>query len=147
MRPIAAIATLAFLIPAGCGGAGGTPATGTPPNRDPSTPPIAARIAHPVTQHGETRQDDYYWLREKNGTALRYLKDENEHTRHVLKPTEALREKLFAEIRARVRQTDVDVPVLDRGYYYYERTVEGAQYPLHCRRRGRLDAPKRSCSI
>ena len=103
-------------------------------------------IAHPVTQHGETRHDDYYWLREKNGAVLRYLKDENEHTRHVLEPTEALREKLFAEIRARVRQTDIDVPVFDRGFYYYERTVEA--HSIHCTAAGAAAwmRRKRSCS-
>jgi oligopeptidase B len=92
--------------------------------------------------HGETRQDDYYWLRDKDGSSLNYLKVENAYTSHVLAPTDALREQLFKEIKGRIRETDVDVPVLDRGYYYYERTVEGLQYPLNCRKRGSLDAPE-----
>jgi oligopeptidase B len=106
-------------------------------------PPIAQAIAHPVTQHGETRQDDYFWLREKtNPAVLQYLKDENAYTEHTLAPIAALREQLFAEIKGRIRETDIDVPVFDRGFYYYARTIEGQQYPVHCRKRGSLDAPE-----
>ena len=124
-----------------------TPRSAPPPDRDPSTAPIAEVIAHPVTQHGETRQDDYFWLREKdNPKVLAYLKDENAHTTHVLQPTEALREQLFAEIKGRIRETDADVPFFDRGYHYYSRTVEGSQYPIECRKRGSrsgaMDAPE-----
>jgi oligopeptidase B len=143
---------IALFAGAGCGGASVTasaPAsTVAQPividlDRDPSTPPIAPKVAHPVTIHGETRQDDYYWMRDKNSAPpLHYLKVENAYTSHVLAPTDALRERLFKEIKGRIRETDVDVPVFDRGYYYYERTVEGSQYPLNCRKRGSLDAPE-----
>ncbi len=109
---------------------------------DPSKPPVAKRVPHPITQHGITREDDYHWLREKNGNALTYLKQENAYTRHVMAPLAALQETVFTEIKSRIRETDMDVPVFDRGYYYYSRTVEGAQYPLHCRKRGSLDAPE-----
>jgi oligopeptidase B len=128
------------LIWVACGIARPTTPQSTRPDRDPSTPPIARAIAHPVTQHGETRQDDYYWLRDKNDKALRYLKEENEHTKHVLAPTAALRERLFTEIKGRIRETDEDVPFFDRGYHYYSRTIEGAQYPIECRKRGSRSA-------
>lgn len=124
-------------------GCGGTAPAVSFPDRDAPQPPVVAAIPHPVTAHGETRQDDYYWLREKeNPAVLQYLKDENAYTDEVLAPVAGLREKLFIEIKSRIKETDVDVPVFDRGFYYYTRTVEGQQYPIHCRKRGSLDAPE-----
>ena len=35
-----------------------------------------------------------------------------------------------------IKQTDVSVPFRDGAYWYYSRTEEGLQYPIHCRRRG-----------
>lgn len=128
----------------GCGAAARieTQAPGPRDPADPAAPPTAARIPHPVTRHGETLQDDYHWLRNKDDATLRYLREENAYTTRVLAPTEPLREALFHEIKGRIRETDADVPVHERGYYYYSRTVEGAQYPIECRKRGSLSAPE-----
>jgi len=134
--------TAMLLTVAACGGTGRATTTAASAHDDPSIPPVAKVMPHPVTLHGETLHDDYFWLREKNDTALSYLKQENAYAQHVLSPTAALREKLFVEIKSRIRETDVDVPVFDRGFHYYSRTVEGAQYPLYCRKRGTLDAPE-----
>jgi oligopeptidase B len=41
-----------------------------------------------------------------------------------------------------MQQTDQNVPVRDRGYWYYERTVKGKQHPIRCRKKGSLDAPE-----
>jgi oligopeptidase B len=43
---------------------------------------------------------------------------------------------------ARIKQTDLSVPVRDGGWWYYTRTEEGLQYPIHARKRGSLDAPE-----
>ncbi len=60
--------------------------------------------------HGVVRVDDYYWLRERdNPEVTAYLEAENEHTRAVMAPTEALQETLFAEIKGRIKQTDMSV--------------------------------------
>ena len=45
-----------------------------------------------------------------------------------------LRETLFQEIRSRVVETDVSVPVVDGPWAYYHRTVQGQDYAIHCRR-------------
>ena len=36
--------------------------------------------------------------------------------------------------------TDLSVPARNNGYYYYSRTEAGKQYPIHCRKKGSLDA-------
>lgn len=107
------------------------------------TPPVAKRVPHPVTLHGDTRQDDYFWLREKENPEVRaYLEAEAAYTAQVMKPTEALQQKLYEEMLGRIQQTDLEVPYRKGGFYYYSRTEEGKQYPIFCRKKGSLEAPE-----
>jgi oligopeptidase B len=108
-----------------------------------ATPPVAKKVPHKLEQHGETRIDDFFWIKDKtNKDVLKYLESENAYTATVLKPTEPFQAKLYKEFLSRIKQTDEDVPVRDRGYWYYSRTVEGKQYPIHCRKKGTTDAPE-----
>jgi oligopeptidase B len=50
-----------------------------------------------------------------------------------------LRQAIFGEIKSRTKETDLSVPVRDRGWWYYARTVEGKQYAVNCRRAVRPD--------
>ncbi|MCC6342742.1 MAG: S9 family peptidase [Bryobacterales bacterium] len=99
------------------------------------------RLPKQITQHGQTRVDDYFWLRDGDPAAIRaYLDAENAYTETMLKPAEALRSRLYEEILGRVEQNDTSAPVPLRGYLYYSRTVDGKAYPLYCRRKGSMDA-------
>jgi len=110
---------------------------------DPLKPPVAARKAKQVTLHGETRTDDFFWLREKSDPAVAaYLEAENKYAKAILLPTEKLQEKLYNEMLGRIKQTDLSVPYKEGDYFYYSRTEEGKQYPIHCRKKGSLDAPE-----
>jgi len=105
-----------------------------------ATPPVAKKVPHKIEWHGDARTDDYFWLKDKkNPDVIKYLEAENAYTAAVLKPTEKFQEALYKEFLTRIKQTDEDVPVKDRGYWYYTRTVEGKQYPIHCRKKGSLD--------
>ncbi len=106
-------------------------------------PPVAEKIRTELSAHGQTRVDNYYWLRERdNPKVIAYLQEENDYLSAVMKPTEALQEKLYGEIVGRIKQTDMSVPYRTRGYYYYTRFEEGKEYPVYCRKKGRLEAPE-----
>ena len=99
------------------------------------TPPVARQESTPTTLHGQTLEDNYRWMRDKSSPELiAYLTAENEYTTSVMKPTEELQAKLYAEMLSHIKETDESVPYRDHGWYYYTRTVEGSQYPIHCRR-------------
>lgn len=103
----------------------------------PGPPPVAKPVPHELLQHGDKRIDNFFWIKEKtNKDVLKYLEAENAYTAAALKPTEAFQKKLYDEFLSRIKQTDQDVPVRDRGYLYYSRTVEGKQYPIRCRKKG-----------
>ena len=98
--------------------------------------PPRARVAPTrLETHGVVRVDDYYWLRERdNPEVIAHLEAENEYTRAVLAPTEALQDTLFAEIKGRIKQTDMSVPYREGGHVYYTRHEDGREYPIYCRR-------------
>jgi oligopeptidase B len=105
------------------------------------TPPVATKIPKIRELHGDRFEDDYYWLRDKsNPEVTKYLQAENAYTDAVMKPLEGLQEQLYKELVARIKETDLSVPFRDGGYFYYSRTEQGKQYPIHCRKKGSLDA-------
>ena len=104
-------------------------------------PPVARIEPWQSTLHGDTRTDNYFWLRDrKNPETIQYLEAENEYTRAVMKPTEELQAGLYAEMLGRIKQTDTSVPVKRDEYFYYTRTEEGKQYATYCRKKGSLEA-------
>ena len=104
-------------------------------------PPVASRKPHEVVLHGDRRVDEYFWLREKSDPeVIAYLEAENAYTDRVMAGTKELQEKLYQEMLARIRQTDLSVPYRENGWLYYSRTEEGKQYPIYCRKRGSLEA-------
>ena len=97
--------------------------------------PVAPRRPHRHEKHGDVRIDDYYWLRERDNPEVReYLEAENEHVREVMAGTAAFEERLFEEIKGRIKQTDMSVPYREDAYRYYRRYEEGREYEIHCRR-------------
>jgi oligopeptidase B len=116
---------------------------------------LAAPVAEkrPDTLTGN-RIDNYYWMKltdaQKNAEqkdeittkVVNYLTSENDYLSARLKHTEALQEKLYNEIVGRIKQTDESVPYKLNGYWYYTRFEEGKEYPIHCRKKGTLEAPE-----
>ncbi|GAU12187.1 hypothetical protein TSUD_01540 [Trifolium subterraneum] len=48
--------------------------------------------------------------------------------------TKEIEDKLFAEIRGRIKEEDVSAPLRKGPYYYYTKNLEGKEYVQHCRR-------------
>lgn len=111
----------------------------------PSTPvpPVAKRVDHVQVWHGEKVSDPYFWLREKGSPAVvAHLEAENAYADAMTAGLKPFEESLYKEFLSRIKQTDLSVPTLNRGYYYYSRTVEGQQYGILCRKKGSLEAPE-----
>ena len=108
-------------------------------------PPRAERRPTTSVRHGVTLADDYAWLRAENwrevmrdpsvlDPAIRaYLEAENAYQKAALAHTEPLQEKLFAEMKGRIKEDDSSVPSPDGAYAYYYRYREGGQHRIVCR--------------
>ena len=107
------------------------------------TPPVAERRQHAAAHHGITRQDPYHWLRAENWQEVMhapetlpadiraYIEAENAYYEEELgKPTAALQDKIFWEIRGRIKEDDSGIPTPDGPWAYNSRMLEGKQYPL-----------------
>ncbi|BBY25989.1 S9 family peptidase [Mycolicibacterium sediminis] len=98
------------------------------------TPPIATRVEHRREHHGDVFVDHYEWLRDKsNPDVIAYLEAENAYTEQETARLEPLRQKIFDEIKARTKETDLSVPTRRADWWYYGRSFEGKQYGVHCR--------------
>lgn len=111
-------------------------------------PPIAEKQEFVRVIHGDEVKDTYYWMidyftKGKDSTkVVNYLKDENTYWETMMKDTEPLRNELFQEMKARIKEKDESVPTLKNGYYYYTKTENGKQYYKYCRKKGNLNAPE-----
>jgi len=106
-------------------------------------PPVAKKEPKVTDINGVKLVDNYAWLREKKNPEVKaYLDAENVYTDAVMKPTEPFQEKLYKEMLSRVKETDVEVPYKEGGYFYYVRTEAGKQYGIRCRKKGSMDAPE-----
>jgi oligopeptidase B len=95
--------------------------------------------------HGVRLMDEYAWLKAENWQQVMrdasqldpeiraYLEAENDYCERALADTKDLQEKLFAEMKGRIKQADSSVPGPDGNYVYYMRYREEGQHPLVCR--------------
>ena len=105
-----------------------------------SVPPVAREEHTENRIHGQILEDCYGWMRNKTSPeVLAHLEAENTYTAAELAATEPLQAKLYAEMLSHIQETDESVPYPYRGWLYSTRTLEGSQYPIHCRRRQRAE--------
>jgi len=112
------------------------------------TPPVAEKKPYKLVAHGDVRIDNYYWMNDyfkkgpDSGKVLDYLKAENAYVDTMLSGVKPFREKLFQELKGRIKEQDESVPYKDNGYWYYTRFETGKDYPVYCRKKETLDAPE-----
>lgn len=112
------------------------------------TPPVADINPYSRTLHGDTVVDNYYWMIDyfKKGPdsskVVKYLEAENKYLDTMMSGTKDFQQKLFTEMKSRIKEKDESVPVFKNGYYYYTRTETGKQYFKYCRKKGSLTAPE-----
>jgi len=98
-------------------------------------PPAAERRPVVLEAHGDVRIDDWFWLRDKDDPeVIAHLEAENAWTTTATAGTVRLQGTLYAEMVARIQETDLSVPVRKGPWRYYSRSVEGSSYGIHCRR-------------
>ncbi|HEY9847784.1 MAG TPA: hypothetical protein V6D03_16500, partial [Candidatus Caenarcaniphilales bacterium] len=90
------------------------------------SPPVAQKQPHPLMLHADTRVDNYFWMRERSDPKVKaYLEAENAYTQSIMEHTEGLQTRLYDEMLARIKETDLSVPSRKDDFYYYSRTEAG----------------------
>jgi oligopeptidase B len=102
-------------------------------------PPRAAIKPKELVTSGHTRTDNYYYLNEReNPEVIKYLNAENTYVDQVLAPVKTLQDKLFTELKGRIKEQDESVPYKEGNFFYYTRYITGGEYPIYCRRSGSM---------
>ncbi|MBQ50045.1 MAG: oligopeptidase B [Zetaproteobacteria bacterium] len=101
--------------------------------------PKAQKISQKMTIHNHTREDPWFWLNQRENKNVReYLEAENDYVTTQTSAVTSLENKIFEELKGRIKHDDITYPVKKGDYYYYVRTEEGQEYPIYCRKK-RLD--------
>ncbi len=106
-------------------------------------PPKADKIVKNLEIHGDVREDNYYWLNDKeNAEVIDYLERENDYYEKMTAHTKDFQKALFEEMKGRIKEDDESVPYKLNGYYYITRYEKNKDYPIYTRKKGSLDAPE-----
>src|SRR3569833_3279187 len=114
----------------------------------PLAPPVAAKQPSSVTHHGVTLADDYAWLRDPgypevtDKEVLDHLDAENAWFEARMAPHRALCDRLFQEMRGRIKEANSTVPQKDGDWFYWVEFEEGAEYRKHWRKPAAGGAPQ-----
>lgn len=102
------------------------------------TAPIAPTRPHEWKRPTGTVDDPWAWLADRDDPAtVAYLEAENAYADAYFDAADraTLIDTVFEEIKSRIQETDLSVPVLHGGWWYVTRTIEGESYPVFCRSR------------
>ena len=103
-------------------------------------PPVAERRPHSFTVHGVTVEDPYHWLKDPNypevddPDVLAYLEAENAYFEGVMAPHRPLVDRLYAEMKARIKEDESSVPQKDGDWLYWTSFETGGEYRLWWRK-------------
>ena len=111
-----------------------------PPLKNSIIPPKADKIPVSFKKFNDIRIDDYYWLKERdNPEVIDYLERENDYYEKMTSHTLDLQDKLFNEIKSKIKEDDESVPYFLNGYWYKTKYKEGLGYPIYARYKDSLN--------
>ncbi|WP_250149181.1 S9 family peptidase [Flagellimonas sp. 389] len=103
--------------------------------------PIAKKKPTRLEKHGDIRIDDYYWMNDREDQeVIDYLESENAYYQKMTAHTKDFQEKLFLEMKSRIKEDDSSVPYKYNGYWYITKYKVGQEYPIYSRRKEHMDA-------
>ena len=106
-------------------------------------PPKAKKIAKKLEFHGDVRVDNYYWMNDREDPeVIDYLNQENAYNKQMTAHTSDFQQRLFEEMKSRIKEDDESVPYKLNGYWYLTRFETGKDYPIYSRKKESLEAPE-----
>lgn len=97
--------------------------------------PVAPKFPQKFINHKDIRIDDYFWLRDRNHPeTMKYLHAENKYFDAQMKPLQTVKNKLFKEMKARIKLNDSSVPAEREKFKYFSRYKKGLQYLQYVRK-------------
>jgi len=98
-----------------------------------------------INIHQDELIDEYAWIKQKdwqsvlkdpsklNKEVLKYINEENNYKSEKLKNLDSFKEKIFKELKGRIKDKDSSVPIQDGQYSYYSKYISNSEYPQFIR--------------
>jgi oligopeptidase B len=94
-----------------------------------NTSPKAVKKAQSLELHGHSRNDDYFWMKERDSKEiLAYLGEENKYAETYFNPLQSLVKSLMLEFDKRINPNDISAPFILNGKKYQVRNEEKLDY-------------------
>ena len=99
-------------------------------------PPKPKKIPHELKAHGDTRIDNYYWMRDDSRSdpeLIAYLETENEYFKNWRNSRVDYQGEIFNELKSMIPNEEETLRVKDGNYFYYSRIKADQQYSTYFR--------------
>ena len=104
-------------------------------------PPSPKKNPKYLKKFDSIRVDNYYWLKNRNDPdVIKYLEKENDYYEKKTSHTKEFQDKIFKEIKNRIKEDDKSVPYFLNGYWYITKFKKNKDYPIYVRKKETLDS-------
>ena len=101
-----------------------------------NNPPSPKKIPYELKAHGETRIDNYYWMRDDSRSdpeLIAYLESENEYFKKWHDAKVNYQSEIYKELKNMIPIEEETLRVKDGNFYYYSRIRSDQQYSTYYR--------------
>ena len=104
-------------------------------------PPIPKKVTKILKKFDTVRRDNYFWLKNReNKDVISHLKKENEYFEKMTSHTNKFQNKIFREIKGKIKEDDESVPYFFNGYWYITKYKKNKNYPIYIRKKNTLNS-------
>ena len=101
-----------------------------------NNPPSPKKIPYELKAHGDTRIDNYYWMRDDSRSdpeLIAYLESENEYFKKWHDAKVNYQSEIYKELKNMIPIEEETLRVKDGNFYYYSRIRSDQQYSIYYR--------------
>ena len=98
--------------------------------------PTPKKIPKELVSHGDTRIDNYYWLRDdsrSNKEVISYLEKENKYTEDWFSKRKDYKTEIFNEMVNKIPDKEISLKVKKDDFYYFSEIFSNEQYSRYYR--------------
>ena len=96
--------------------------------------PVAKKTPFEMTQHGDTRTDNYYWLRDDSRSSesmLSHLGEENRYTDEWFQLGRDYKAEILKELLDQIQEVEKSLTFFNGEVGYFSKMLRGNEHPIY----------------
>ena len=101
--------------------------------------PIAKKVPFEMVQHGDTRTDNYYWLRDDSRSSealLAHLSEENRYTDQWFQLGQNYKAEILKELLDQIPEEEISITFYNGKAGYFSKMFRGNEHPIYFQKFG-----------